>query len=1562
MSGNLRMSRTTRRRTGLAAVTALVAAMLQLVVAVSPAHAVAPDKVGSTLEGCRNDGTVALPDGTGRFVCPDAAYTSGNLGKGWNELDLVPYRLTLSAGNAAPTTQTYTVAYAVDAADAGRVGYDFLSVATLNTALSAASCSATSGSETVMAPGIGGIDQTRFRTLTVTQARNTTCVYDYYARLALGSHLFPGSALHANLALPTGPTTVTTSGIGASDVSIPVNEIKPQEISKTMAASQNSDHIWSVTKEPTPASLNFGNSCATAASGAQLDVNITVNWTKGPALATGYTVTTSVYAKNPASRVIAVTASDVIKSGSTTLDTVSFPAVDVPANTASFLLGTHTKSFTTAQVGSPPDFNDVASATYVDHVTGIPVPGTTTTTAAVANTAITTGTATNTTAVVSDTESITGDGLTFSVAAPSVGTFGGGYTAGTHTTGPVTWSYPASDSGSVTFAKTVYLDQPRIVTGALSDTATVTGSDSGTQSASASVSVSSGAQVALTIDKTLSPASSDPATFTFDVAGPSSFAASPTLAFAAGDTNKSTTLTGLAPGTYTVTEQATGPFPSKQGSAAITLPTCSGTVALTNTFTPPKAQVRKVTVPAGSEAGWVFTLTGTGLPAAGVDVTTTDADAIDFPAALQTGSYTITEAARTGWDLTGVSGAPAAVTTSVPGRTCSFSVGQLSDAGTVYSCVFTNTARGRILIDKVTDPVGDTTAFPFTLQGGPSALDQSFALADADGPHDSGAIRPGSGYNAAESVPAGWDQTSATCDDGSPVTNIAVSPGETVTCTFTNTQRASIVVHKITDPASTVDFGFTLQGGPSAVDQSFSLQNGQSHTSANLRPGSGYDVAESVPDGWDLSSAVCSDDSPATNVNLSPGETVHCYFTNTQRGLIVIDKVTDPSGDPQQFGFSLTGGVSAVNQAFSLADATTPHSSGFVKPGSGYLAAETPLAGWDLTSATCTDGSPVTNIAVSPGETVVCTFTNTKRAHLVIDKVTRPSGDPTVFGFTATGGPSGATINQSFGLADQTAPHDTGAVRPGTYAAQETTLPANWDLTSFTCDDGSNPSAVELSPGETVTCTATNTKRGLIRIDKVTVPSGSSQLFAFTLQGGPSGLDSAFSLADATTPYQAVVRPGVGYSAAETPAAGWDLTSFTCDDGSNPLSIDVSPGETVTCTATNTQRGRIRVDKVTDPAGSPQEFGFHLTGGPAPVSAAFALADATAPFDSGFVRPGTYAASEDTPLPTGWSLVGSACSDGSAVSAIAVAPGETVTCTFTNRARGRVALVKTVNGAPIPADSSVAFTFQLREGASPVAAGTTVETKVANAANAGTVSFSTQLVPAQTYQLCETVMPGWSTTLGTFVPNSFIPPDGLAPDPTVDNSILCVNFSVSPGQTATFNVDNTPPPGGRALTIGFWKNWASCAKSNGGKKPVLDQTLATLEPNGLVVSAQTGSYPAFAPTIYLALHGSITTTNAAPDCLKAVRLLDKSTIDKATKKASDPTFNLAAQLVAAELNYAAGAGRKPAVTVAINQAVLILGKYQFNGITYTPAKITAADAATMNNLATTLDNYNNDRP
>jgi hypothetical protein len=105
---------------------------------------------------------------------------------------------------------------------------------------------------------------------------------------------------------------------------------------------------------------------------------------------------------------------------------------------------------------------------------------------------------------------------------------------------------------------------------------------------------------------------------------------------------------------------------------------------------------------------------------------------------------------------------------------------------------------GRILIDKVTIPSPDTTnaEFEMTLTGGPASqnLSQSFSLQDDDPVHNSGAILPSGStpYVAAEpaaTIPPGWLLTNTQCSDGSPVTAIDLSVGETVTCTFTDTKQ-----------------------------------------------------------------------------------------------------------------------------------------------------------------------------------------------------------------------------------------------------------------------------------------------------------------------------------------------------------------------------------------------------------------------------------------------------------------------------------------------------------------------------------------------------------------------------------------------------------------------------------------------------------------------------------------------------------------------------------------------------------------------------------------------------
>ena len=534
------------------------------------------------------------------------------------------------------------------------------------------------------------------------------------------------------------------------------------------------------------------------------------------------------------------------------------------------------------------------------------------------------------------------------------------------------------------------------------------------------------------------------------------------------------------------------------------------------------------------------------------------------------GSYSVTEGAVTSWELTGLVCNGDATSGSSGTKSGSTANIDLKAGGSV-TCTFTNTKAGRIIVDKVTDPSGDPASFTFDPSYG-----NSFTLTDLATPNDSGDLKPGT-YSVSESALAGWDPTGASCDDGSPVSAISLQPGEIVTCTFHNTKRATIIDKKVMVGGTST---FTFTGDPSG---SISTNNGT--ISEQVVPGQ-YTSTEAAKTGWDLTDVSCDDSDSTGNVGnatatfqAGPGETVTCTFTNTKRGHIVIDKQTVPAGDSQLFTFtpSYNGG-----QTFQLADATTPNDSGALVPGA-YSVSEAAQAGWDQTSAVCDDGSPVSAISLQAGETVTCTFTNTKRGTIIVEKQTSPDGADG--SFTFTGDAAGSIGDGGQIVVDN--------LKPGTYTSTEADPGDNFDLGAIVCDDGQSatPSSGDvatalatfhLDPGETVTCVFTNVERGTITIIKNAQPD-SVQDFAYTTTG--SGL-SGFSLDDNgnnsdtlsnTKTFENLVAGS--YSVTEGSVAGWELTSIDCTgQGGSTSQIDggtanltLTEGGSITCVYTNSK-------------------------------------------------------------------------------------------------------------------------------------------------------------------------------------------------------------------------------------------------------------------------------------------------------------------------------------------------------------------------------------------------------
>jgi hypothetical protein len=166
-----------------------------------------------------------------------------------------------------------------------------------------------------------------------------------------------------------------------------------------------------------------------------------------------------------------------------------------------------------------------------------------------------------------------------------------------------------------------------------------------------------------------------------------------------------------------------------------------------------------------------------------------------------------------------------------------------------------------------------------------------------------------------------------------------------------------------------------------------------------------------------------------------------------------------------------------------------------------------------LGTVICSDGSPVTAIDLNDGETVVCTFQNTQRAHTLVDVITNPAASPHDFEFQLSGAPDG--FDQVFYLADIDSPYISPPVRQGSYNLDLTADP-EWDVESALCDDGTDPlaSAIALLPGDNVLCTYSMRERIHVMADVITNFAGSPHSFEFQLSGGPDGYDEFFNLAD----------------------------------------------------------------------------------------------------------------------------------------------------------------------------------------------------------------------------------------------------------------------------------------------------------------------------------------------------------------------------------------------------------------------------------------------------------------
>ncbi|MGW4930057.1 prealbumin-like fold domain-containing protein [Agromyces sp. NPDC004153] len=415
----------------------------------------------------------------------------------------------------------------------------------------------------------------------------------------------------------------------------------------------------------------------------------------------------------------------------------------------------------------------------------------------------------------------------------------------------------------------------------------------------------------------------------------------------------------------------------------------------------------------------------------------------------------------------------------------------------------------KVIIRKQTDPDGATTSFGYTktFTTAPTSVN-TFSLADG-GVQTYNGVFFGTGLKVTEDViPAGWKFDHVDCSastgvtpsiSGAEVTFDLNAATDILDCTYFNETGGAVIIRKATDPSpdpSDSSFGFSssfdrLSG---ANDPSFSLKDGEDSTYTDVLLGTGYTVTEdTLPTGWSLESINCDASSGVTpNIDLVTGtvtfdiddadDLLDCTYGNETGGQVIIRKVTQPSPDASDTSFDYSTVLSTlggdVDPTFSLKDQGS-QSYDNVLFGSGLNVTEGTLPpGWELVDVDCSESSGVIPSIVGASITFTiddsedlldCTYTNRASGSIVVEKVT-DTGDGS-FDFTSN------TLTPSAFTLTTTAPGDAGKdsetfsdLDPGIYDVAET-VPDYWNLVSATCDDGSDPAAIGLSPGETVTCT-----------------------------------------------------------------------------------------------------------------------------------------------------------------------------------------------------------------------------------------------------------------------------------------------------------------------------------------------------------------------------------------------------------------------------------------------------------------------------------------------------------
>jgi uncharacterized repeat protein (TIGR01451 family) len=868
----------------------------------------------------------------------------------------------------------------------------------------------------------------------------------------------------------------------------------------------------------------------------------------------------------------------------------------------------------------------------------------------------------------------------------------------------------------------------------------------------------------ITLTKTVAQGTALPSDFSFTVS-PAINGVS-TYPIAVG--TNSVTISNVSPdGVYTITESGPAGYVFSGGTGTACTPTQStvGTASgqmvatvsagkpannaicnFTNNVLKGSITITKDAVPNGPQ-DFAFTTTGTGLGAFSLD---DDSDATlsntKTFTQLVPGTYSVTETATNGWDLSGLTCTGGG--TQVDGATVSITLAP----GANVSCTYTNRQHGQIIVNKVTNPANDQTAFSVTASGTAAIVGNTTRSLTTSSPVTY-EVSQGT-YSVSETVPTGWTQTANTCSNLVINGNTPLVNGiPTVTCTITNTKLAKLRIVKDALPNDPQDFAFTTTGtGLSAFslddDSDATLEN--SHEFVDLAPGT-YTVTETSTDGWSLTGLSCDTNNFIANgaqvsVQLAAGQVTTCTYTNTKFGSISGTKY-EVNADGSTVAVEPSGWIITLfNGDVSTGLTQTTDANGYytftgLLPGA-YSVSESSLNGW---TQVYNPLSPINLLAGQEAENN--NFGNFKNGSIsgykfndLNGKDGRDEGEPGIsgWGVTLTGttkavnGQPSVAIGPIVNTTNTAGYYEFTNLAPGTYTVCEEQR-VNW-VQTYPGLNVCQTIVIDISGESNANSNFGNRAQGTIEVKKVLSPATDPGKFNLAVDVETQ----ASNVGDGGTTGQVTVWAG-DHTASEAAGTATDLanysSTYSCSNGQEGTGISisditVSAGDHIVCTFTNTRNtGTITVIKqvVNDNGGTAAVSDFNLYVNGDTVTSNVANTYNTAV---------SYAVSEDTKA--GYTQTSLICTLAGLPIAVpfTLQTGQNIICTITNDDIGPKLIVKKVvdNGITNLTKESSDFTMNVDA------------TNVSDSSFAGSSSGTTVTLDAGSYSVTEGSHSGYTMT------------------------------------------------------------------------------------------------------------------------------------------------------------------------------------------------------------------------